>query len=215
MIKVLGIKRILIIVILLVANIVLAAVVYVYIDPEKANKERELQVIRGKNSGVQSDVIRLQIEFDQLEMQQDQFDALKKEGFLGTQDRRLAEQLFAKIGKEAGVIRSVASMQGGTIEDNDEAGKAFHKILRSPILVEIDAFDDVDVFRYIYLVEKFFPGHITIEYVNIERKGDVTGAVLRGIAGGKNPELVAANIEMIWRTMIPEKDIIKKVEGSL
>ncbi len=215
MIKVLGAKRILMLVMLLAINSALAAGVYVYFEPEKIKKERELRTLSGQNTGVQSDIERLQIEFDQLEEQQEQFDKLRDKGFIGTQDRRQAELLFAKIGKEAGVIKSVANVQAGTVEDNEEAGKAGHKILRSPILVEIKALDDIDVFRYIYLVEQFFPGHITIEYINLERTADVSGTVLRSIASGNNPELVKASMEIIWRTMIPEKDIINKEKGRL
>ena len=208
MIKVLGTKRILVLLLLLGLNLVFAGGVYMYLTPEKMTKDRELRQVRGQIIGLQSDIERIQIEFDQLEDQQAQFDILKKEGFFGSQGRRQAEQVFERIQKEAGVISAVASIQAGVVEDSEEAAKAEHKILKSPITVRIESLDDIDVFKYLYLVEQFFPGHVTLTRINLERKAEVSGTILRGIASGGNPELVEADIEMVWRTMIPETSII-------
>jgi hypothetical protein len=84
----------------------------------------------------------------------------------------------------------------------------------SPVKVELEALDDVDVFKYIYLVEKFFPGHVTITKIELERKSQITGPVLRSIASGDNPQLVNAKIEMLWRTMIPLKYVTNTEPGS-
>ena len=208
MIRVLGTKRILTIVALLLLNALMASLLYLYVIPDKAKKERELRGLRGKISTVQSDIGRMQIEFDQLTLQQAQFDKLRKRGFFGSQGRREAEKVFRRIQQESGVISAVANVQPGFIEDNEEAQKAEHKILVSPVSIKIDALDDVDVFRYLYLVERFFPGHMTIDKITLERKADITGTVLRSIASGTNPQLVSAEITAEWRTMIPEKDII-------
>ncbi len=208
MIQVLGFKRILTVLVLLGLNIVCAAAVYLYLIPEQMKKGSELRSLRGQISTVSSDIGRMQIEFDQLTVQQAEFDRLRARGFFGTQGRREAERIFEKIQSEAGVVSAVASILPGSVEDNEEAQKAEHKILVSPVKIKIEAVDDVDVFRYLYLVQKFFPGHITFQKVNLERKAEVTGTVLRSISSGTNPQLVSADIDVLWRTMIPEKDII-------
>ncbi|MGB4106960.1 MAG: hypothetical protein WBK55_04095 [Alphaproteobacteria bacterium] len=208
MIRVLGAKRILTILALLVLNGLLAASVYLYLVPEKIKKQKELSSALGQISTVQSDIGRMQVEFDQLAIQQTQFEQLKERGFFGAQGRREAEKLLQKIQQEAGVVSAVASVQPGSIEDNEEAQKADHKILVSPVKIQISAVDDVDVFRYLYLVERFFPGHVTIDKIMLERKTSINNTVLRAIATGGKPQLVTADIEARWRTMIPQKDII-------
>jgi hypothetical protein len=208
MIKILGAKRILTIVALLGINALLGAIVYLYLMPEQGKKQRELTGLRGNISTVQTDISRMQIEFDQLEEQQDQFDDLKARGFFGNQGRREAEIVFQKIQSEAGVISAAAKISPGTVEENEEAQKAEHKILVSPVKIDIEAMDDVDVFRYIYLVEKFFPGHVTIQKVTLERQAEITGPVLRSIATNTSPKLVVAVIEAQWRTMIPQTEVI-------
>ena len=208
MIKVLGTKRVLGLVFLVALNVALATGVYLYAVPEKGKKERELRRLTGQIATLISDIERMQVEFEQLEAQQEEFDQLKARGFFGNQGRRQAEQILERIQKEAGVISAVAGIQSGVVEDNEEAKKAEHKILKSPVTIHLEAMDDVDVYRYIYLLEKFFPGHVTIESVNMERLADVSGPVLRSIASGSNPKLIKAEIEMIWRTMIPASEVI-------
>jgi hypothetical protein len=44
--------------------------------------------------------------------------------------------------------------------------------------------------------------------MEIKRTRDVSAAVLRAIVTGINPELVAAKMELSWRTMIPEDQVI-------
>jgi hypothetical protein len=208
MIRVLGTRRILTLIVLFGLNALVAASVYLYLTPEIMKKERELKTLRGQISTVQTDINRMQVEFDQLTEQQERFDKLKARGFFGNQGRREAEIVFQKIQQQSGVVSAVASIQSGLIEDNEEAQKAAHKILVSPVNIHIEAVDDVDVFRYIYLVQQFFPGQVSIERLTIERKAEVNETILRAIATGQNPQLVSADIVLMWRTMIPEKDII-------
>lgn len=208
MINILGTKRVILLLLLIALNVAFAASLYLYMIPTKQDKERQLRGVRGQASTVQSDIDRMQVEFSQLADQQSEFDLLKEQGFFSVQGRRQAEMVFEKIQNEAGVISAVVNIQSGALVDDEEAQKAEHKVLVSPIKVKIEALDDVDVYRYVYLVEKFFPGHITVEAIELERKSPVTGAVLRSIASGANPELVSADIELSWRTMIPESDVI-------
>ena len=208
MIKVLGTKRVLGLVFLLAINAAFASGLYLFVMPEKAKKERELRGLQGEISTAVSDIDRLQIEFEQLEKQQEQFDGLRARGFFSNQERRQAEKVFQRVQNEAGVVSAVANVQAGKIEENEEAAKADHKILSSPVTIRLSAMDDVDVFRYIYLVEQFFPGHVTINNIHLERTAEISGTILRGIASGANPELVKAEIEMTWRTMIPASEVI-------
>lgn len=208
MIRVLGARRVLTLVALLALNALMGAAVYLYLMPEQMKKNNELNSLRGQTSTVQSDIDRMQIEFDQLAVQQSQFEKLRDRGFFGAQGRREAEKVLQRIQQEAGVVSAVANIQSGKIEDSEEAQKAEHKILVSPVSIKLSAVDDVDVYKYLYLVERFFPGHISIKTIILERKMSINNTVLRAIATGAKPQLVTADIQAEWRTMIPQKDVI-------
>lgn len=213
MIKVLGVRRIVMLLALLGVNALFAYLAYMHLIPQKDIKERELRGVRGQASTLQADIDGLQIEFEQLDEQREEFEVLKKDGFFDGQSRRQAELIFQKIQERSGVISAVASVSAGDFEENVEAEKAGHNILKSPITINIEAVNDLDVFRYIYLVDEFFPGHVAIDSINLERQSDVSGTVLRGIASGKNPPLVTAQLELLWRTMIP-KDQETQTQGG-
>lgn len=204
MIKVLGTKRILTLAILIAANACLAFVAYGYLAPEKISKERELRMLRGQVSSLNRDIDNILLEFDQLEDQKSEFEKLEKDGFFKDQGRRQAEKLFNLIQERSGVSKAQVSVSAGLIEENEIAKKAKHKILRSPVELRVEAMDEVDILRYVFMVEKYFPGHISLENIKLHRDAEVNGTVLRSIASGKNIPLIKAEIEMVWRTMIPE-----------
>jgi hypothetical protein len=206
--QVLGARRLILLLSLVVANALFASFFYVYLQPQLIKKERELRSIRGQITNVRTDINRMQVEFEQLEEQRAEFDALRKQGFFNDQQRREAELVFQQIQDKSKVISAVATVRAGVVEDSKEAQKADHKILKSPVEVKIEAMDDIDIVRYIYLIRTFFPGHITIEDVKIGRDAEITGTVLRSIASGGRPALVHAQIKASWRTMIPGDSVI-------
>lgn len=208
MINIIGIKRIIVLVILLVINISLACTIYLYLAPDITKTEKRLRGLRGQLSSVQADIDKLQIESEQLEEQRDNFEIIKSEGFFGNQVRSEAKNLLSQIQTESKVISAVASVKSGILEDDANAIKANHRVLLSPISIDVKAFDDGDIYNYIYLAQRLFPGHLSLDGIEIKRNIDVSGPVLRAIASGANPELVSASMRFSWRTMIPEEQIL-------
>lgn len=208
MIAVLGIKRVIVLAVLVALNVVLAGAVYMYLQPENVAKDRELRGLRGQVSTLRGDIDRMQVEFEQLEEQKAEFELLAKDGFFKDQGRRQAEDIFNEIQKKSGVTKAIASIAAGVLEDNEEAKKAEHKILKSPMEVRLEAFDDVNIFHYLFLIEHYFPGHVTIDAVKLERKvPEVNETIYRAIATGANPSLVTAHVNLTWRTMIPDTTV--------
>lgn len=212
MIKVIGAKRVAILAVLVVLNAAVAALTYLYMIPEEGASAKRLRTLRGENQTKSADIERMQIEFEQLGQQQDKFDKLKDDGFFKAQVRSVAKKLFKDIQDESRVVSAVAAVRAGTIEENSEAKKSNYKVLVSPVEIQIQAFDDGDVYNYLYILEQKFPGHLAIDQLKIERMKDISGPVLRAIATGANPVLVNANVKLAWRTMIPASQIIVEEE---
>ncbi len=208
MIRVLGKSRVIILVVLVTVNVLVAYGVYGYLMPDSAKKERELRMVRSQVSTLRTDISRLSVEFSQLETQRSEFEALKEKGFFSKQGRREAELLFEAIQKQAGVISAVANIRSGEFEESEESAKADHVVLRSPIEVRVEAMDELNIYKYIDLVERVFPGHVSVQNITMKREKEVTGALLRSISSGASPVLVSAKIDLMWRTMIPQADVI-------
>lgn len=214
MIKIIGFKRLIVLTILIAINAALAAGIYMYLLPENAKTDRELTAVKRQVSGVRSDINKMQIEFEQLEEQQDKFDNLKDTGFFSTQVRSEAKLLFSQIQEDSNVLSATVSVKSGVIETNEEAQKSNHKVLMSPVELEIESLDDIDVYRYLVLLQQRFPGHLSLDRITMKRNRDLSKAVLRSIASGASPELVSANVRMSWRTIIPENQVIAGTEAD-
>lgn len=212
MIKVIGAKRLILLVALVFLNAALAAVTYIYLVPQESSTSKELRTLRSQNQAKSGDIQRMQIEFEQLGDQQDKFDSLKTDGFFKAQVRSVAKKLFKDIQDESRVVSAVASIRPGTIEENEEARKSAYKVLVSPVEIIIEAFDDSDVYNYLYILEQKFPGHLAVDSIKIQRAKDISGPMLRAIATGANPVLISAAVKLSWRTMIPESQIIVEEE---
>ncbi len=213
MIEVLGKVRLLILVSLVALNALFIGSYYMLLVPQQAEKEMELQSLNSKISAASSDLEQMQVEFSQIESQQEKFEELKATGFFDLQGRRQAESVFEDIQKKSGVIAAkVALAPGKTVED-EEAAKANHYILESSMSVDIDALEDSDVFRYIYYVQEYFPGHISLEKITLKRERDLSADILKNIASKKMPAMVSAKIEMTWRTMIPTYSVLEGNKG--
>lgn len=206
MIKVIGAKRLIVLAILIAANAVLAGVLYQYFLPEIKDTERHLRIVRSQISSKETDISRMQIEFDQLDEQQALFDALKADGFFTEQSRRDAEDVFLQAKDNSDIVSASVKIGRGQKTQDDEATKAGHVILISPIEIELEAVEDRDIYSYLYILQKLFPGHLTVDEVFIERTAQLNDVLLRAIATGQKPPLVKAQMTLSWRTMVPSDD---------
>lgn len=204
MIENLGIKRILIILVLLFVNAVLCALWYGYLTPDILKKERALNAVKSNVAQTEADTRRMYLDLAQINEQKERFSVVKSAGFLETQDRRQAELILEGIQEKAGVNKATVTIRPAKDAQHAEAKKADYRLLESPISIDVAALDDLDILRYIMNLKASFPGHLTIESFDLTRKSELNDPVLRAIASGDNPDLVSGQIGLIWRTMIPD-----------
>lgn len=202
MIAVLGIKRLSILLALIVLNAGMAAVVYMYLAPELKKAERTLSSEKSKESKVRGDLADIEVEFQQLDSQRNEFDVLRERGFFSNQNRREAEAVFLAAKAQSGVGEAIVSVRPGKVVENEIAAKADHVLLESSIDVNLKAIDDIDIVSYVSFLEKNFPGHLTIDRFTVTRRANISDTILRAIAGGNTPGLVEGQLMMTWRTMV-------------
>jgi hypothetical protein len=171
--------------------------------PQKTAKEAELAKIKNEFQTVSTDLSNIQVEFRLLEEQRGNFEKLEKRQFFDRQDRFRAQQLLEVIQDRSRVLSAKTSISNGNLINHPEALKAEHKILSSPLDIEIAAMDDTDIFRYLWLLENKFPGYIDIQSFSLERLETVNRELLQSITAGETPVIVNAKISANWKTMIP------------
>lgn len=208
MINILGFKRVMILLVLFAINVMLGAVVYMYLQPEIEKTTRTLASEKASENEVRNDLADIELEFAQLETQRGEFEILRQRGFFSNQSRRQAEAIFLEAKLQSEISEAIVSVKPGKVVEDEIAAKADHVLLESEIEIDFKAIDDIDVLAYISYLEKYFPGHLSITMLSITRKANISDTILRAIASGASPGLVEGKLVMIWRTMVSRADYL-------
>jgi hypothetical protein len=202
MIKVLGIKRVLTLTILFGVNVALAAMLYLIVLPSKDSTERELATTRSTVQGKRAEVTRMQTEYQQIQEEKNLFGDLENSGFFGTQDRLGARKTMESIQATSHILSAKYNINAVVAKENSAAAMSDHIILQSPVTVQLDALDDVDVYKFLYWIENGFPGQALITDITLERKQDIDESVLKQIGNGTPSVLMTASVNFAWNTFV-------------
>jgi hypothetical protein len=207
MIQVLGFRRVAILTALLLANAVLAAMVYYVLIPQKDKTENELRTVKGVIDSRRNEIATLKTQYELIQEQKNLFGNLEKAKFFTTQDRVEARKMMEAIQSTSRVLSAKYSIGAAEVIEDPVAAVADHVILHSPISVSIDALDDVDIYSFIYWMENAFPGYAGVSGLTMERKLDIDEAALRQIGNGVPTVLMNARVDFDWDTMVPRSQL--------
>ncbi|MEM6781495.1 MAG: hypothetical protein AAF569_06490 [Pseudomonadota bacterium] len=201
MIDVLGAKRLMGLLIMAGLVVALAAAHYMILLPRQEKVERELRTLENSISSRQGEIDQLRKDFAELDRVKFRYNELLRFGFVSDQDRIIARARINELKEASGVIATQYQIKPIQEEDNRKITEAGYKLLSSEIDFKIEAFDDVDIYRFIYLLNHGFPGHIDIESVDLKRIRDVSVPLLQSIGTGSQTPLVEARVVARWFTI--------------
>lgn len=202
--EILGIKRVFGLALGVGANVVMALFLYLYLIPAVDSRTNELNSLRGENSARSAEVQNLRQEIEAFEGQKVAFEDLKRLGFFSTQDRVMAREKIDEIRTLSRLLSIRYRVEPAAYTSDDLIAKARHVIVSSPLSVTLEAIEDKDVYRFLYLMETVFPGHVSLEEISLQKKAEVTQPILRQIGTGVPVVLVGGEARFVWRTVIPQ-----------
>ena len=205
--SILGVKRIVFLAILGAFCLFIGGGNYYYVMPETTALEGRLKSTEGQFYRKQGEINQLRNEFTRLQDQLSKYKILENMGFFNVQDRVTARETFTKLQKGSGLLWMKYRLDSSRKLEFNEARDINHMVISSPVEVNIEALDDVDVFHFIQMVREKFPGDISFKQIEIERVMDINSTVIRRIGNGEPEVLVKAVINFDWRSMAPEDSI--------
>lgn len=207
MIQILGAKRVITLSILLLVNLALGAGLYYILVPQKTKTQMELRVAKSAVASRRDQIQTMQTEYQQIQEQKDLFGDLEKARFFTIQDRIEARRMIESIQQESKVLSAKYSIGAAEVQENEKASAAGYVILHSPISLNIEALDDIDIYSFVYWMENSFPGQVGVVAATLERKRDIDEVTLRQIGNGVPTVLVNATIDFDWNTMVPRENL--------
>jgi|TARA_R110000868_G_scaffold320170_2_gene581122 hypothetical protein len=210
MLKVLGTKRVVFIIILAALNAG-AGFGYKYMSDTIAVKERQLNGIKRKVRDRFNEVKKVREQFATLRGQVSDYVRLEKNNFFEDQDRDVLREIFFEAQKKSQVLRAKYDVSPYTVKASAFITQPNLKWVNSNVRLSIEALDDIDVFSFIEILESEFPGYVQFQSVNITRHEELNADTLKKIGSGTPVSLVKADVSFLWHS-VPETKVAGTVQ---
>ena len=216
-VKLIGTKRLLAGVVLLMVNLILAAFYFLWVSPSSIEAERQLNALTAEISVLQQDIVTIKEQLAETRRNIPYFERLRTIGFYDDQNRFRAERLIQEIQAESGILSAEFAI--GSLQDiNDEnATAAEHRLVMSELSVTgIQSYTDIEIYQLIYFLNNRFPGHTRLKRLDISRANDVNDVNLQKI-NTPTERVYFADGEALfeWYTMIKdEQEAVPSIDGG-
>lgn len=202
MIKLIGAKRLVIIAVLAGLCAVLGASSFMLIKPQNEKVDRELRQLKSDISFKRSETNRFREEMAEIQNEKNTFQSLQSLGFLGEQSRLEARKRIEAIQSYSRILSARYNIAPGKVENTATATDADQVLLKTEIVIDLDALDDADIYKFISLMESAFIGHVSVTSLELERVLDLNEVTLRQIGSGIPAVLVKAKLVLNWQTLL-------------
>ena len=209
MLQVLGRNRVILLVMLVFFNAAMAFGLYEFLTPERLKAQGILTSARAQLEERRAEIQRLKEEYALLQSQIRYFKEIENRGFFNDQNRVAARESFEKLREISGVLKAKYNIKAGQLTEDARADEAGYVILQSPINVELDSTDDVDVYSFLKLIQEYFPGKVGVVSMEIERVENVNSQLLNDMSNGEPVPVVKSKIDFQWKTMASRKALAK------
>jgi len=209
MIRLIGLNKIFLILLL---GILLGCFLFYYFVvavPEISNAKRELANNDYEIGELNQNLEEIRTGIANFKDREAEFKELFRHDLFNSQNRVDARNKLTEIRDASGVLSAQYSVQSAAVEPNKKMEEAGHQILSTPMVFELEAIEDSDIYKFLFLLNYGFPGQVNIDSVSITREEAVTIPLLKqiGIGQAEMRPLVKSKITASWKTIVPNTAI--------
>lgn len=212
--KLIGIKRALLLAILLAINLAIAGLFFFVIEPMRAGATQQLAGIEGQIAGLQSKIQNVKRELEDFNRNLPKYEELKTVGFFNSQDR-------FDLMRHLDDVRLKNNLQGFPFDvteikeiSNSDAAMSQSRLIRSRINIkEVPVLVDSDFFQFVDVMKEAFPAHVRLQSFKISRVNQFDAEFLKQIRKKEKNSGIAAQVEFDWLTIVPAADDKKPASG--
>lgn len=203
--KLIGIKRALILAILLAINLSIAGIFFFGIEPMRQKANNDLAIVETQIGSLRGKIDNVKKELADFQKNLPKYGELKKVGFFNQQDRFQLGRDLDLVQEKSGLPGFGYSVSEVKKVDNEDAEKSKSQLIKSEILIDKPlALDDSDFYRFIYAMMSDFPSHLRLQSFDISRK-PVDNNALSKIKTQEIRSMVDAKVVFEWMTIVPEE----------
>jgi len=214
MIKLIGYNKLLLIVLLLVCLIGAFLYNQSILKPSLDKKERVLRANSSEMSEMTTNLSELSGNLQAFEKQKIDFERVQNLGFFNSQNRVEAREFITAIQKESRLLSARYEIKPARSDENKMAKEAGAKVLTTDISFDLEAIEDSDIYKFIYILNYGLPGQVVINDFVLSRDKEITQPLLRKIGVGEAVAVVNASLNVTWNTVVLD-ETLSVTDGAL
>ncbi|TAL35553.1 MAG: hypothetical protein EPN97_07210 [Alphaproteobacteria bacterium] len=203
--KLIGVKRTLILAILLAINLAVAAVFFLQVDPMREDSLRKLSTMNSQIAEQSQKIANIKADLETFKATLPKYELLEKKGFTLNQDR-------FRMSRDLDDVRMKSSLAGFSFTindirkiDNADALAAQMQLIDSRIKIEnVVSLLDLNFYDFIDIMQWQFPAHVRVQSFDVMRKDPLNSVALGHIAKGEPVNLISATAFFDWLTIVPK-----------
>jgi len=206
--------KLIIFVVLLVANIGIGYYLFSTLLPKEEQLTRELKSYTSRVNSRLSEARKLRDDYVLAQERKHIFEALEKSGIFNDQNRLLFQNVMVDLQQVSGVLNAGYEIDPAEVESNNSAERADHVVLKSDISFDVSSMDDIKIYEFMFWLKQGLPGHVMFDSIALKRTGTVDDEIIKTISLSGPLPLMEAKIKVQWRSMV-SKEIIDKQNMQL
>lgn len=212
--KLIGIKRALILAILLAINLAIAGLYFLVIEPMRSRASGQLAVIESQIAGLQGKIQGVKRELADFKVNLPKYEELKSVGFFNAQDRFDLMRHLDRVKDNAGLPGFPFDVTEIKEITNSDAAASKSRLVYSRISVkDVPTLVDNDFYSFIDVMQTTFPAHVRLNSFTISRVSRFDAAFLQQIRKKEKNSAVTASVAFDWLTIVPAATDNKPASG--
>ena len=205
MIRLIGLKRVIVLAVLLAINLSAAGAYFLGFAPMLEETRTQLNRVDGQISELRGKIAALKQESAFLEGNLSKYQELKEGGLFMDQNRFTINRLLQDMRGKAEIPNFSFTIENSAKVPNADAESMGYNLVSSRINVEkIVSPLDSNIYVFLQNIGSAFPQHTRLEKFYIKRVADVNERTLSDIVEGRPAGFVSANIYFDWMTLAPK-----------
>ncbi|MDP2205204.1 MAG: hypothetical protein Q8K65_02750 [Alphaproteobacteria bacterium] len=212
--KLIGIKRALILAILLAINLAIAGLYFFVIEPMRSRASIQLTGIESEIAGLQSKIQGVKRELADFKVNLPKYEELKSVGFFNAQDRFDLMRHLDRVKDSAalpGFPFDVTEIK--EIPSSDAAASQSRLVYSRINVKDVPTLVDSDFYNFIDVMQKTFPAHVRLSSFSIARAAQMDATLLQQIRRKEKNTAMTAKVAFDWLTIVPAQTDKKPASG--
>ena len=205
MIKLIGFKRLVFLVCMVVLTLSILIAYFFSVGPMLDDAVAQRDAINGQITELQGKISAIKKDMAFAKENLPKYNDLSDKGFFYQQDRFLINRRMEDLRRKEGIDSFSFSVADVAEIPNADAAAINYKLINSQIKIDrIVSPLDANIYMLVQDMAEVFPDYARVQSMDITRKLDVTEEALKNIKEQKPVNFVDANIEFDWITMVPK-----------